>query len=77
MLQTILYEEEKYSYSDILRELKLADWQMQKIRNNLRMYKKWEIEEEIVKLGKIDYDYKSGNREKDTILISYIIDLCM
>ncbi len=77
MLQTILYEEEKYSYSDILGELKLADWQMQKIKNNLRMYKKWEIEEEIVKLGQIDYDYKSGNREKDTLLISYIIDLCM
>ncbi len=77
MLQTIIYQEEKYSYSNILKELKLADWQMQKVENNLRMYRKKEIEEEIVKLGKLDYGYKSGKINKDTILINYILDLCL
>ena len=43
MLSVILYEENKYAYQDVLRELKLADWQYQKIINNLRLYKKEQI----------------------------------
>ena len=29
-----------------------------------------------VKLSEIDYKFKSGNLNKDTMLISYVIDLC-
>lgn len=76
MLMALIYEENKYSYSDTLREMKLAEWQYNKVRNNLRMYKKDEIEAEIVKLSKLDYAGKSGLINKDIMLITYILDLC-
>ena len=34
MLSTILLEENKYLEKDILKELKLADWQFKKVKNN-------------------------------------------
>ncbi len=77
MLSVILYEENKYAYQDVLRELKLADWQYQKIINNLRLYKKEQIKDEIVKLSDLDYRLKSGLINKDIVLINYILDLCL
>ncbi|MBE6156712.1 MAG: DNA polymerase III subunit delta [Firmicutes bacterium] len=76
MLSVLLYESIKYDRSDILKNLKLADWQYNKVKNNLRNYNLREIKEEIVKLSKIDYNLKSGLINKDVVLISYIIDLC-
>lgn len=77
MLTTLIYEKNHYSRSDLLRTLKIADWQYQKIQNNLRNYREKEIKEEILKLADIDYKYKSGQIDKDTILINYILDLCI
>lgn len=37
---------------------------------------KEKLKEEIVKLSNIDYKNKSGLIDKDTMLISYIMDLC-
>jgi len=76
MLSILLYEKNKYSYSNILKELKITDWQYQKIKNNLRIYNEREIKEEIVKLSNLDYMYKSGSLNKDIVLINYILDLC-
>lgn len=75
MLSVLLYEENKTPVTEILRELKLAEWQYQKVKNNLRMYNKREIKEQIEVLGDLDYQYKSGLRNKDTILITYILSL--
>ena len=77
MLSTIIYEENKYSYSSILSNLKLQEWQFDKVKNNLRKYNKDEIIKEIDLLGTIDYKLKSGLINKDTILISYIFNLCL
>lgn len=76
MLSVILYEKNKYNINEILSNLRLANWQYEKVKNNLRLYNEREIKEEIVKLSKIDYKYKSGLCNKDVILINYIIDLC-
>jgi len=76
MLSIMLYESNKYNHSDILHNLRLADWQYNKAKNNLRLYNLRELKEEIVKLSEIDYKFKSGNLNKDTMLISYVIDLC-
>jgi len=59
-----------------LSELKIADWQYNKIKNNIRNYNEREIKEEIVKLSNIDFKYKSGLINKDVLLTGYIIDLC-
>lgn len=77
MLSTILYEKNKYTYSDILKELHLAEWQYQKVINNLRIYNEKEIKEEIIKLSDLDYKLKSGLINKDIVLITYILDLCL
>lgn len=76
MLSSLIYEENKYSYNEILKNLKLADWQYQKIKNNLRLYNKNELKDEIVKLSNLDYKCKSGFLNKDVMLINYIMDLC-
>ena len=76
MLSILLYEKNNYNHIEILKELKLADWQYNKIKNNLRLYNIREIKEEIVKLSKLDYKCKSGLINKDTMLISYILELC-
>jgi len=76
MLSILLYEKNNYNHFEILKELKLADWQYNKVKNNLRLYNIREIKEEIVKLSELDYRCKSGLTNKDTMLIGYILDLC-
>lgn len=76
MLSVLLYEKNNYSHPEILSELKIADWQYNKIKNNIRNYNEREIKEEIVKLSNIDFKYKSGLINKDVLLTGYIIDLC-
>lgn len=76
MLCVILYEKMNYAHYAILSELKLADWQYNKVKNNIRNYNYREIKEEIVKLSNLDYKVKSGLISKDVLLINYILDLC-
>ena len=77
MLNVLIYEEFDTPTNVILKELHLADWQLQKVKNNLRMYKKKEIKNNIVELSKIDYEFKSGLINKNTMLITYIINHCL
>ena len=76
MLSILLYEKNNYNHKEILDALNLADWQYNKIKNNLRLYNMRELKEEIVKIGVIDYKNKSGLINKDVMLINYILDLC-
>ncbi len=77
MLSVKLYEEARLKPIEIMSNLKLADWQLQKVKANLQMYNKDEIKTQIIKLGDIDYQYKSGLINKDVVLITYILNLCM
>ena len=77
MLSVKLYEEVRLKPIEIMSNLKLADWQLQKVKANLQMYNKDEIKTQIIKLGDIDYQYKSGLINKDVVLIKYILNLCM
>ena len=61
---------------EIASNLKLAPWQLDKVHNNLRLYKKWEIEDEIKYLSQMDYFYKSGLINRDVVLINYIFHIC-
>ncbi len=77
MLSSTLYEENKYSYQSILKELHLAEWQFQKVINNKRNFTKKEMEQELIKISDLDYKLKSGLIDKDIVLITYILDLCL
>ncbi len=74
MLLTILYEEDNINRTDIIKKLKLADWQFDKVNNNLNMYSKKEIKNNLVYLNELDYEYKSGKISKDILLIEYILN---
>lgn len=76
MLSILLYEKNNYNHTDILKELKLAEWQYSKIIEHLRLYNLREIKEEIIKLSYLDYKFKSGLINKDVLLVGYIMDLC-
>lgn len=71
-----LYEKNGYDHKEILSNLGIADWQYNKIKNNLRTYNIREVKEEIIKLSELDFKLKSGLINKDVVLSSYIIDLC-
>ena len=75
MLSIIIYENNHISYKDILSNLKIQEWQYNKIKNNIRLYNIKEIKEEIVKLSVLDYKLKSGLLNKDVVLIDYIMEL--
>lgn len=77
MLSVFLYEKNKYNYNEILKNLKLAEWQYNKVKDNLRKYNVNEIKKAIVKLSDIDYGYKSGQINRDTLLITYILESCL
>lgn len=76
MLSVIIYEKNHYNHSEVLSNLRIQDWQYNKIKENIRMYNEREIKEEIVKLSNIDYKLKSGLINKDVVLIDYIMELC-
>lgn len=75
MLYISIYEKNRVSYKEILNELKIQDWQYNKIKNNLRLYNTKEIKNEIINLSKIDYKLKSGLIDKNIVLIDYIMEL--
>lgn len=76
MLSVIIYESNNINHNEILKSLKILDWQYDKIKNNIRLYSKKEIKDEIVYLSKLDYKLKSGLINKDNILIEYIMKIC-
>ncbi len=76
MLSILIYEDNKYKESEIESQLKLAPWQYQKIKNNLRKYNKRELEESIINLSEIDFKLKSGLINKDLVLINFIMENC-
>ena len=76
MLSVLTYEKINTSEHDILNNLKLATWQYEKIKSNLRFYNEKEIKKQIVNLSDIDYKLKSGNLNKDVALTLYTLELC-
>ena len=76
MLYVSTYEKNRVNYKEILSDLKIQEWQYNKIKSNMRLYSTKEIKEEIINLSKIDYKLKSGLIDKSVVLIDYVIELC-
>ena len=71
----ILLEQNKREY-EILNELKLMDWQLEKYLKKVFPYKKKELEEWLVKLTELDLKIKSGKLDKYYALELLILDIC-
>ncbi|MDD5835979.1 MAG: DNA polymerase III subunit delta [bacterium] len=57
----------------ILNNLGLAKWQLDKLVRNSANYKEKELQEELIKLAKIDLDIKCGNIDKYLALEMYLL----
>lgn len=70
-----LLEQNKREY-EILNELKLMDWQLEKYLKKAFPYKIKELEEYLVKLTDLDLKIKSGKLDKYYALELFILDIC-
>ena len=70
-----LLEQNKREY-EILNDLKLMDWQLEKYLKKAFPYKKKELEEWLVKLSNLDLKIKSGKLDKYYALELLILDIC-
>ena len=70
-----LLEQNKREY-EILNELKLLDWQLEKYLKEAFPYKINELEEILVKLTDLDLKIKSGKLDKYYALELFILDIC-
>ena len=70
-----LLEQNKREY-EILSELNLMDWQLEKYLKKAFPYKIKELEEWLVKLTELDLKIKSGKLDKYNALELFILDIC-
>ena len=70
-----LLEQNKREY-EILNELNLMDWQLEKYLKKAFPYKIKELEEWLIKLEELDLKIKSGKLDKYYALELLILDIC-
>ena len=70
-----LQKEEKREY-EILSELGLQDWQLNKYLNKIFPFKIKELESILIKIADIDLSIKTGKVNKYTALELFILDVC-
>lgn len=66
----------KISTYDIMSQLKLADWQINKLYNNSMKYTNNELLKSLFDLCNIDLNIKKGIWDKDTSLYGFLMDTC-
>ena len=69
----MLYNEGKSNY-DIAREIGKKEFYVKKMLERLFIYTEDDLSNLIIKLGKIDYDYKSGKSNSDMLEI-FLLDI--
>jgi len=75
MLYVTLMEEEKVSTNLIKTELKLQDWQLNKVIMNKNRYREKDLKNLLCMLGDIDFKIKSGQADRYLELKIFILQL--
>ena len=70
-----MYQNKKMLVS-ICSELKLQDWQVNKLYNNSIKYSEKELLSNLVELCNCDTAIKKGMWDKDVALISFLLGAC-
>ena len=70
-----MYQNKK-TLASICSELKLQDWQVNKLYNNSIKYSETEILNNLVNLCNCDISIKKGLWDKDVALISFLLGAC-
>lgn len=70
-----ILERKCFSSIDIAKELKVQDWQLDKIRKEASKYHEDDIKDYLIVLSKLDVNIKSGKYEKNTAFQSFLVNL--
>ena len=68
-----LYERKRYSMSDIMSNLRLADWQVQKLMKEASAYHTDDLKDYLINLSKLDYKIKSGKLDKTSAMYAFLL----
>ena len=76
MLNVKKMQEQNIREYEMMNELGLQDWQLEKYLKKIFPYKIKELESVLLNLAKLDLDIKSGKIDKFMGLELFIIDVC-
>ena len=68
-----ILERLRKSSREIMSELKLQDWQVQKVMRNASGYHQDDLKDYLIELSKIDYGIKSGQSDKNLALYNFLV----
>lgn len=63
------------SINEMMKELKLQEWQLKKVIQEASRYHEDDIKEILLKIGEFDYNIKSGKQDKNLAFQTFLIDL--
>lgn len=63
------------SINEIMKELKLQEWQLKKVIQEASRYHEDDLREILLKIGEFDYMIKSGKQDKNLAFQAFLIDL--
>jgi len=75
MLYYKILEPKRYSVMDMMRELKLQEWQVSKIMKESSNYHIDDLKDYLVHLSYLDYKIKSGQFEKNSAFITFLTNI--
>lgn len=70
-----LFEEKKYSPKEMASELKLQDWQVNKLRKEASLYHKDDLKTILVDIFKLDLNIKSGRVDKVIAFYAFLVKI--
>lgn len=70
-----ILEKKCMSSKEMASELKLQDWQVEKIRKEASSYHEDDLKDHLIELSKIDFGIKSGREEKNVAFINFLMKI--
>lgn len=70
-----ILEQKNYGKLDMVKELKLQDWQVDKVRREASQYHKDDIKDFLINISHMDRKIKSGLVEKNTAFTTFLISV--
>ncbi|MEG1149847.1 MAG: DNA polymerase III subunit delta [Bacilli bacterium] len=70
------YQAKGLNMASICKEMKMMEWQVNKLYTNGLKYSEVELLNNLKKISIVDIGIKSGNMEKDVSMINFLVDVC-
>ncbi len=70
-----IYERKGLAKQNVMKELKLQEWQVEKLRKESVNYHEDDLKDCLVELSKLDSKVKSGQYDKNVAFISFLLNI--